>query len=199
MDLPIELLVMIANASESSSLPNLRLACRELHDVTIDAFGTAFLSTLHLVISTFKPNTLLEITEHPVFGRYVKGIALVFGFPQGPHSDIYQIIDCLSGFSRVRSSIMSKAFQNIQKNHGSVELKFYDRPDGVTHTWIYNYLADVFLVVTRMVERSHCTLGQILIARKDWQDGCPDGTVRIIAKIDGWEEDQTDSSREWVR
>lgn len=69
LDLPPELLLMIVDATEKSSLANMRLACRKLQDATNEAFGFAFFTTRYVIASESSIGTLLRVVRHPVFGR----------------------------------------------------------------------------------------------------------------------------------
>lgn len=154
LDLPTELLLMIVDATEKSSLANLHLTCREIRDLTNDAFGSAFFINRHIVFSIFSVDRLLDITEHPVFGRYVKEIAFASDFFQRPFGDNSERVFYHHIITQAIFSTISEVFQNVQNNHGSVDLVFYDHQNRLTYTPIRQHLAEVFYDVTRMVEQS---------------------------------------------
>ncbi|KAG9586606.1 beta-lactamase/transpeptidase-like protein, partial [Aureobasidium melanogenum] len=98
LDLSTELLLMIFDATDKLSLVYLRLTCGKLHDVTNEAFGAAFFVTRHIIFSKVSVDTLLEITEHPIFGRHVKEIVFASDFLQGSLSDIHERALYLNAF-----------------------------------------------------------------------------------------------------
>ncbi|KAH0009746.1 hypothetical protein KCU78_g10591, partial [Aureobasidium melanogenum] len=98
LDLSTELLLMIFDATDKLSLVYLRLTCGKLHDMTNEAFGAAFFVTRHIIFSKVSVDTLLEITEHPIFGRHVKEIVFASDFLQGSLSDIHERALYLNAF-----------------------------------------------------------------------------------------------------
>lgn len=180
LDLPPELLMMIVDATEKSSLANMRLTCRKLQDVTNEAFGTAFFTTRYVIASESSIDTLLEIVRHLVFGRYVNEIEIASDFLYGLHGRFNP--EYLHAFS----STVPRAFKNIQRNHGSVDLVFYEHPNSVCELSAGGNLEEVFYIVTRVVEQSQCTLGQVWLPAPDRREACSEETMRMFAEADGW-------------
>lgn len=74
--LPNEIIWQIVDAADDKDLCNLRATCKALCALTQKRFGLAFFATRYFVVSDDSINTLLEITQHPVFGPYVRTVVV---------------------------------------------------------------------------------------------------------------------------
>ncbi|KAH0369942.1 hypothetical protein KCU65_g2948, partial [Aureobasidium melanogenum] len=182
LGLPPELLLMIVDVTEKASLANMRLTCRKLEDVTNEAFRVAFLTTRYVRPSESSINALLKIVRDPVFGRYVREIEITSDFLYSLHGGKYS--DRLHAFP----CIMPRVFRNIQNRHGSVDLVFYEHPNGVFEMSAAGDLAEVIYVVTKMVKQSQCTLRRVWLSGLDWREECSEEAMKKLAEADGWKE-----------
>ncbi|CAD0052338.1 unnamed protein product [Aureobasidium pullulans] len=76
MDLPPEVLVEIFNLIDNKDLPNVRLTCKKLCEAANRPFGFANFTERAHVVSPYSINALVDITEHPIFGSYVKSVGI---------------------------------------------------------------------------------------------------------------------------
>ena len=60
---------MIVHSSDDSSLPNLRLTCKELNEITSEPFGERCLAERRFMFTKYSMQGLLELTAHPIFGE----------------------------------------------------------------------------------------------------------------------------------
>lgn len=67
--LPPELKRMIVHSSDDSSLPNLRLTCKELNEIASKPFGERCLAERRFMFTKYSMQGLLELTAHPIFGE----------------------------------------------------------------------------------------------------------------------------------
>ncbi|THW03903.1 hypothetical protein D6D26_03137 [Aureobasidium pullulans] len=73
--LPPELKRMIVHSSDDSSLPNLRLTCKELNEIASKPFGERCLAERRFMFTKYSMQGLLELTAHPIFGPCVRKIS----------------------------------------------------------------------------------------------------------------------------
>lgn len=76
LDLPPELLQQVSSVVQAEDLTNLRLVCKSLCDNANEVFAIKRLSTRVNTISESSLSALVEMTAHPVFGRYIKEVTL---------------------------------------------------------------------------------------------------------------------------
>jgi hypothetical protein len=76
VDFPTEVLVRVFDFVDHRSLSTARLVCKRFSDAATRRFAIVnFTETVH-VVSPYSIDTLVSITEHPVFGGYVKTVAI---------------------------------------------------------------------------------------------------------------------------
>lgn len=139
LELPNEVLIKIFNSAEDRDLHNLRLTCRELYDTATPHFAKVNFTERFHVVSPYSIDTLVKITEHPVFGGYVKTVAVssarqttrpymsdFFSWYRSPNQDI-----CIDAYMKTRrfSRRMERVFENIRSRSGSVAISIYESPD----------------------------------------------------------------------
>ncbi|KEQ87490.1 hypothetical protein M438DRAFT_290090, partial [Aureobasidium pullulans EXF-150] len=74
LTLPNEILLTISNAVDPEDLPNFRLTCKTLNDVSAKAFGEKRLAHGRFIFTEFSMQGLVDLTAHPVFGPCVREI-----------------------------------------------------------------------------------------------------------------------------
>ncbi|THY24932.1 hypothetical protein D6D01_05261 [Aureobasidium pullulans] len=74
LTLPDELLSTISDAIDPEDLPNFRLTCKTLNDVSGKTFGEKRLAHRRFIFTEFSMQGLVDLTAHPVFGPCVKEI-----------------------------------------------------------------------------------------------------------------------------
>ncbi|KAG9693670.1 hypothetical protein KCU95_g9310, partial [Aureobasidium melanogenum] len=74
LTLPDELLTKISDAVAPKDLPNFRLTCKTLANVSAKHFGEKRLAHRRFVFTEYSMRGLIDMTAHPVFGPCVKSI-----------------------------------------------------------------------------------------------------------------------------
>ncbi|THW91036.1 hypothetical protein D6D15_04151 [Aureobasidium pullulans] len=133
MDLPPEVLVEIFNLIDNKDLPNVRLTCKKLCEAANRPFGFANFTERAHVVSPYSINALVDITEHPIFGSYVKSVSkkdyLKYYRVDRDISD--KVI--LNGYVKTGrfGRSMKRVFDNIRMHSQSVTISVYnDKPEG---------------------------------------------------------------------
>ena len=142
MDLPPEVLVEIFNLIDNKDLPSVRLTCKKLCEAANRPFGFANFTERAHVVSPYSINALVDITEHPIFGSYVKsvGICSASAGLKKEGFDYYYRMDTdamnkliLNGYVKTGrfGRRMKRVFDNVRMNCRSVTISIYnDEPDG---------------------------------------------------------------------
>ncbi|THY54472.1 hypothetical protein D6C97_05726 [Aureobasidium pullulans] len=141
MDLPPEVLVEIFNLIDNKDLPNVRLTCKKLCEAANRPFGFANFTERAHVVSPYSINALIDITEHPIFGSYVKSVGICSA-RAGLEKDYlkYYRVDrdisdkvILNGYVKTGrfGRSMKRVFDNIRMHSQSVTISVYnDKPEG---------------------------------------------------------------------
>ncbi|CAD0028312.1 unnamed protein product, partial [Aureobasidium pullulans] len=141
MDLPPEVLVEIFNLIDNKDLPNVRLTCKKLCEAANRPFGFANFTERAHVVSPYSINALVDITEHPIFGSYVKSVGICSaraGLEKG-YPEYYRVDRdtsdklILNGYVKTGrfGRLMKRVFDNIRMHSRSVTISVYnDEPDG---------------------------------------------------------------------
>ncbi|TIA25277.1 hypothetical protein D6C81_01884 [Aureobasidium pullulans] len=141
MNLPPEVLVEIFNLIDNKDLPNVRLTCKKLCEAANRPFGFANFTGRAHVVSPYSINALVDITEHPIFGSYVKSVGICSA-RAGLEKDYlkYHRVDIdtsdkaiLNGYVKTGrfGRLMKRVFDNIRMHSQSVTISIYnDNPDG---------------------------------------------------------------------
>ncbi|THZ14616.1 hypothetical protein D6C91_07209 [Aureobasidium pullulans] len=141
MDLPPEVLVEIFNLIDNKDLPNVRLTCKKLCEAANRPFGFANFTERAHVVSPYSINALVDITEHPIFGSYVKSVGICSA-RAGLEKDYlkYYRVDrdtsdkvILNGYVKTGrfGRSMKRVFDNIRMHSQSVTISVYnDKPEG---------------------------------------------------------------------
>ncbi|TIA44709.1 hypothetical protein D6C77_10794 [Aureobasidium pullulans] len=141
MDLPPEVLVEIFNLIHNKDLPNVRLTCKKLCEAANRPFGFANFTERAHVVSPYSINALVDITEHPIFGSYVKSVGICSA-RAGLEKDYlkYYRVDrdisdkvILNGYVKTGrfGRSMKRVFDNIRMHSQSVTISVYnDKPEG---------------------------------------------------------------------
>ncbi|KAG9564302.1 MFS general substrate transporter, partial [Aureobasidium melanogenum] len=74
LTLPDELLTKISDAVAPEDLPNFRLTCKTLANISAKHFGEKRLAHRRFVFTEYSMRGLIDMTAHPVFGPCVKSI-----------------------------------------------------------------------------------------------------------------------------
>ena len=74
LTLPNEILLTISDAVDPEDLPNFRLTCKTLNDVSAKTFGEKRLAHRRFIFTEFSMQGLVDLTAHPVFGPCVREI-----------------------------------------------------------------------------------------------------------------------------
>ncbi|THW11194.1 hypothetical protein D6D24_07372 [Aureobasidium pullulans] len=74
LTLPNELLTIISDAIEPGDLPNFRLTCRTLNDVSSKHFGEKRLAHRRFIFTEYSMTGLMDMTAHSVFGPCIKSV-----------------------------------------------------------------------------------------------------------------------------
>jgi hypothetical protein len=135
LELPTEVLVQICKVTEAQDLPILRQVCKRLSDVATPRFAMVnFTETVH-VVSPYSIDTLVNITEHAVFGDYVQAVAICSARRTNMSGTIKPVNTnnqslCLNAYIKTRrfARRMERIFNNIKSRHGSVTISIYDNP-----------------------------------------------------------------------
>ena len=142
MDLPPEVLVEIFNLIDNKDLPSVRLTCKKLCEAANRPFGFANFTERAHVVSPYSINALVDITEHPIFGSYVKsvGICSASAGLKKEGFDYYYRMDTdamnkliLNGYVKTGrfGRRMKRVFDNVRMRCRSVTISIYnDEPDG---------------------------------------------------------------------
>lgn len=142
MDLPPEVLVEIFNLIDNKDLPSVRLTCKKLCEAANRPFGFANFTERAHVVSPYSINALVDITEHPIFGSYVKsvGICSASAGLKKEGFDYYYRMDAdamnkliLNGYVKTGrfGRRMKRVFDNVRMRCRSVTISIYnDEPDG---------------------------------------------------------------------
>jgi hypothetical protein len=80
--MPPEILSAVVDLAGSENLPALRLASKHLCAIANSPFATLNFSERRHVQSAYSMNSLIEITTHPFFGRFVKSVIISGSRPQ---------------------------------------------------------------------------------------------------------------------
>ncbi|KAH0352636.1 hypothetical protein KCU83_g3561, partial [Aureobasidium melanogenum] len=121
VDLPTEVLVEIFDLVPDKNLSTVRLVCKRLCDAATPRFATVnFTERIH-VASPYSISALIKITEHPVFGGYVK----TNKFIEEDDCDAYRNVFVQTGSF---AHCMERVFGNIRSRTGSVAIGIYDNP-----------------------------------------------------------------------
>ncbi|THX56998.1 hypothetical protein D6D08_09236 [Aureobasidium pullulans] len=141
MDLPPEVLVEIFNLIDNKDLPNVRLTCKKLCEAANRPFGFANFTERAHVVSPYSINALVDITEHPIFGSYVKSVGICSaraGLEKG-YPEYYRVDRdtsdklILNGYVKTGrfGRRMKRVFDNMRMHSRSVTISVYnDEPDG---------------------------------------------------------------------
>lgn len=138
--LPTEILVEIFNLVDGTDLSTARLVCKEFCDAITPRFALVnFTERMH-VVSPYSIDALVEITEHPVFGGYVKTVAIcsarrtnitkstgLFRARTFEESDQKAYLNAYVKTRRFARR-MERVFSNIRSRSGSVTISIHDRP-----------------------------------------------------------------------
>jgi hypothetical protein len=76
LQLPIEILFMIAYASDTRGLCSLRLASRDLNAITLPGFSKRCFETRFVMLQQYSLDNLVDISRHPVFGPAVRTLTI---------------------------------------------------------------------------------------------------------------------------
>ncbi|KAG9656512.1 hypothetical protein KCU64_g5828, partial [Aureobasidium melanogenum] len=139
VDLPTEVLVEIFDLVPDKNLSTVRLVCKRLCDAATPRFATAnFTERIH-VASPYSISALIKITEHPVFGGYVKTVGVCGAirlkerqssfywnkFIEEDDCDAYRNVFVQTGSF---AHCMERVFGNIRPRTGSLAIGIYDNP-----------------------------------------------------------------------
>jgi hypothetical protein len=125
IELPNEVLMEICSSAEDRDLPSLRLTCRELCDTATPHFAKVNFTERFHVVSPYSIDTLVKITEHPVFGGYVRTVAICSARRTMNSKRLYINAYVKTGRFARR---LERIFNNIRSRHGFVNISIYDYP-----------------------------------------------------------------------
>jgi hypothetical protein len=137
VDFPSEILLRVFDFADHKTLATARLVCRKFCDTATHRFAVLNFTERTHVVSPYSTDKLLNVTEHPVFGKHVKTIAIcsarcgtIFSLSR-PSNNIDPNL-CLNGYTKTRrfARRMERVFSNIRTHSGSVAISIYDHPDG---------------------------------------------------------------------
>jgi hypothetical protein len=138
LELPNEVLIKICSSAEDQDLPRLRLTCSKLCDAANPQFAKVNFTTRVHVVSPYSIDTLVKITEHPVFGGYVKTVSISGARQTRRHSILDSLLQagihnpdlCLNAYVKTRrfARRMERVFGNIRFRSNSVAIGIYDYP-----------------------------------------------------------------------
>lgn len=139
VDLPTEVLVEIFNLVPDKDLLTARLICKKLCDAATPRFAMVNFTQSFHVVSPYSINALVDITEHPVFGKYVKTVGIysarrtniLDGTFEGPGTNEQYDHDLfLNAYVKTRrfARRMERVFRNIKSHSNPVHIGIYDNP-----------------------------------------------------------------------
>jgi hypothetical protein len=89
LSLPVEALERVVSFSDPKEVKTLRSTCRKLEEAAINSFIDHSVRCRHHAITIYSLKTLIEITTHPYFVKFVKKIILDTTFPFKKLGDVY--------------------------------------------------------------------------------------------------------------
>jgi hypothetical protein len=129
IDLPTEILVEIFR-DRDQDLASLRLTCKQLCNAVTRRFGIVNFTERSHVVTPYSIRALIEITEHPEFGKYVESVSIccirkrvvLEGLPS--KSATFNGYNTTKRFARD----IERVFTNIKALSGSVTISIEDYP-----------------------------------------------------------------------
>ncbi|KAG9751392.1 hypothetical protein KCU73_g6345, partial [Aureobasidium melanogenum] len=140
VDLPTEVIVKIFDHLPNKDLSTVRLVCKELCNAVTPRFAKVYFTERTHVVSSYSIDALIKITEHPIFGDFVKTVAICgarrIDLPERPTRSESSIIDetdqnaYLDGHKNTGrfARRMERVFGNVRSRSGSVSIKIFDCP-----------------------------------------------------------------------
>ncbi|CAD0114672.1 unnamed protein product [Aureobasidium uvarum] len=138
--LPNEILYEIFSHVDEKDLSAVRDVCPRLCDIVTPRFALVnFTERIH-VVSPHSIDALVGVTEHPVFGGYVKTVVICSGrrttipvtstFPEQEYTEIPNQDTHLNDYVKTKrfAHRMERVFRNIRVHSGSVGIGIYDIP-----------------------------------------------------------------------
>lgn len=129
VDLPTEILVEIFR-SQDQDLASLRLTCKQLCSVVTQRFGIVNFTERTHVVTPYSIRALIDITEHPEFGKYIESIGICCirqtVVPEGLPSHSVT----LNGYVTTKrfARDIERVFTKIKALSGSVTISIMDYP-----------------------------------------------------------------------
>ncbi|KAG9686551.1 hypothetical protein KCU95_g11263, partial [Aureobasidium melanogenum] len=138
--LPTEVLIDIFEHVPDKDLPAARLVCKKLCDAATPRFATVNFTERFHAVSPYSIDALVGITEHPVFGKYVKAVSIYSArrtrisknilrrsstIHERDNRDDYVNAYVKTGRFARR---MERVFRNIKSRSKSVVINLYDHP-----------------------------------------------------------------------
>lgn len=165
LDLPAEVLCLIAASTNNDDLPNLRMTCKELLEAADEKFVEMFFSHRTHVVSQQSISALLKITKTPVLLRQMKSITInaLSGAIHSPYIE-WGLFE----------ADMKKAFTNIRRNGNLIDISVV----GDLSTHGYGYTA---LVVAEQAVTMFCmslVFENTMTALKT--SGCPFRNLSVV-------------------
>lgn len=133
IDLPTEILVEILVEifrGRDQDLASLRLTCKQLCNAVTRRFGIVNFTERTHVVTPYSTRALIDITEHPEFGKYVESISICCirqtVIPEGLPPDSVT----LNGYVTTKrfACDIERVFTNIKALSGSVTISIKDYP-----------------------------------------------------------------------
>ncbi|KAG9517479.1 hypothetical protein KCV07_g6192, partial [Aureobasidium melanogenum] len=106
--LPDELLTKISDAVAPEDLPNFRLTCKTLANISAKHFGEKRLAHRRFILTEYSLKGLVEMTAHPVFGSCVKSV--LFGTDHLTN----QLVDLMDALDSHKITDPTKAMRVLQ-------------------------------------------------------------------------------------
>ncbi|KAG9531194.1 hypothetical protein KCU93_g2002, partial [Aureobasidium melanogenum] len=137
VDLPTEVLVEIFDHLPNKDLSTVRLVCNELCNAVTPRFAKVYFTEGFHVVSPYSINALVDITEHPVLGGYVKTVAICAARRTNVEtSSCFAIVDEADRDAYIDAYVktgrfarrMERVFSNIRSCSGHVVIKIFDEP-----------------------------------------------------------------------
>ncbi|KAG9563793.1 hypothetical protein KCU71_g3363, partial [Aureobasidium melanogenum] len=151
VDLPTEVLLEIFKHVPDEDLLSARLVCKQLCDAATPRFAKVNFTERFHVVSPYSINALVDITEHPVFSKYVEVVAIssarrIVG-PHGFRISRLCMVEEASPTTYDNAYVktgrfarrMERVFGNLRSHSGFVAISIHDRP-GRSYLYTEPYL-----------------------------------------------------------
>ncbi|KAH0020210.1 hypothetical protein KCU78_g6539, partial [Aureobasidium melanogenum] len=172
VDLPTEVLVEIFDHLPDKDLSTVRLVCKKLCDAATPRFAKVYFTERFHVVSPYSIDALIKITEHPIFGDFVKTVAICgarrIDLPERPTRFESSIIDetdqnaYLDGHKNTGrfARRMERVFGNVRSRSGSVTITIFDLTV-FTEDFDQNLWSEHIQTISDLPGLEHCRLSHL--------------------------------------